>query len=246
MTDLIIPTEEQSEFYDKKLFPHHNQKLCSALSRCDTNQASHHMQELAQLHYTNGIVSEIVSSELSPQEKKSLLDQLQKYTKDQSQEIIFNQPNANGYMPLQVAVMYDNYPLVQDLLYRKADPNKRDANQRPICFDAQNVEMLKLLQAFGGKPLEDRDSLGRTLLHENASCDSKDIEIATWSIANGSLVNKKNVYGQTACQEQAMRGGENRDLSKEEWANEMTRENLGINPHMLRALQTGQFRLKRS
>lgn len=243
--DLSISTQEQSEFYTKKIFPHHDQKFCSALSRRDTDQANYHMQKLAQSDYTNGIVSEIVLSELPQQEKKSLFDQLQKDTKNQSQAIIFNQPNAYGHTPLQSTAMYDDYPLAHDLLQRGADSTRRDAKGRPILFDIQSVEMGKLFVAYGAN-IKQIDAKGRTLLHENASNDPKDIEIATWAITHGVPVNRKNVYGQTAYQEQVMHGGANQALSQEKLAFEMTRKNLGINPLGLRAIQTGQFRLKKS
>lgn len=239
---LTISLQQQSKFHDRIVSPYHDQKLCSSLNRFEIDQANYHMQKLTKLHCTTDIVSAIVSSEISFQEKTRLLDQLQKDTKDQSQEAIFNQLNEIRHTPLRAAVAYDDYQLAHDLLNRKADPNKRDASGRTIAFDAQSVEMLRLLQAFGATPLEDRDSLGKTLLHENASRDIKDLEIATWYIANGGSVEQKNVYGQTAQQWQAMYGGENPDLLNAESANAMTRKYSGLNnPHVLRAIQTGQL-----
>lgn len=242
-------------------------KLEESLARVDSGSREENLKKIkyraqklcALKNHPFGVVATLVSSELSADEKRKIFDGLTIIEDGQSQEEIFNMLGNTDLSPLRLAVMYDDYQVVHHLLSRGANQNDRDSYGRPVSFDAQDVETLQLLRSF--RPLEatdnplvkvdtfchQTDNAGRTLLFENATADSKDIEIATWFITQGGRLERKNNLGETAYQEQLLRGYVNPYLATEEYASVMVRKSLGINnPNFLHGIQAGKFRIKMS
>lgn len=245
--DLKVSEEEQNRVktFAATYYVVADSKLADAIGANDFQETSWQAQKLSELQASPyGIVAQIVASEFSYEEKLKLFDNIQKVTDKKAQARLFSQPSGSGFTPLGLAVMYDIYPLADELIHRGANPKGLDKNKQPIFLGIKSVEMGKRLLVAGAS-IDAVDQNGETLLHKNASNLPEEKAIATWAITEGLSVLKKNNAGQNAFQAQNKRGNANPALEKEKWAFAMTRQNVGFNPHDLFDRQAGQLVLSK-